>query len=377
MAAQMITDSATDQILRGCIQKVATGPEYSKDLPFAEAHAAMRHILEGKADPVQTAVLLIALRMKRETDEENTGVLQAILDTMNTVTADVNEVLDVADPYDGYTRGLPVSPFLPAVFAACDVPSVTHGLESVGPKFGTTPRKVLRAAGINVDHTPIEAAACIADANIGWCYIDQKAFAPRLHDLIPLRKRIVKRPVLTTVEVLTGPIRGRKKTHLMTGYVHKVYPPIYAHLARHAGFDSAAIVRGVEGGVIPSLKQPAKIFCYHGGGEEHPVDVNPGSIGISQPTRAVPIPDNLQPAKTRGDKIATAIDIEEAAQAAAEAGIAALQGKAGPARDSLVYAGAIMLQHLGRHDSLAAAAATVAGIIDSGKALAHFEAARN
>eukprot|EP00494_Astrolonche_serrata_P017896 UN18086 len=53
--------------MRTCIQKVATGPEYSKDLSFEEARDAMATILDGSADPVQAAVYLIALRMKRET----------------------------------------------------------------------------------------------------------------------------------------------------------------------------------------------------------------------------------------------------------------------------------------------------------------------
>ncbi|MGD2112908.1 MAG: anthranilate phosphoribosyltransferase, partial [Gammaproteobacteria bacterium] len=207
MAARMISGSDTDRLMHGCIRKVATGPEFSKNLPFGEAHAAMRHILEGKADPVQAAVLLIALRMKRETEEENTGILQAVLDTMNPVTAAVEEVVDVADPYDGYTRGLPVSPFLPAVFAACGLPSVSHGLEAVGPKFGITHRQVLRAAGIDVDLDPQQAATRIADPAIGWSYVDQQHSSPRLHDLIPLRTRMVKRPALTTVENLTGPVR--------------------------------------------------------------------------------------------------------------------------------------------------------------------------
>ena len=377
MAAQMTTDNASELIMRGCIQKVATGPEYSKNLAFEEAHAAMRQILSGQADPVQAAVLLIALRMKRETDEENSGVLQAIIDTMQGVTADVDEIIDVADPYDGYTRGLPVSPFLPAVFAACGIPSVSHGLESVGPKFGATHRKVLRAAGVNVDCTPAEAATRIADPAIGWSYVDQRESAPLLHDLVPLRKRIVKRPVLTTVEVLTGPVRGRSKTHLMTGYVHKAYPPVYAHLARHAGFDSAAIIRGVEGGVIPSLKQPARYYRYVDGSEAEMVDLDPGSISISQTTRAVPIPKSIPQSPVQGDEIATAIDIEAASTAAAETGLAALRGELGPARDSLVYAGAIMLHHLGREDSLAAAAITIAGVIDSGEVLARFEAGRS
>ena len=99
MSAQAASDTASELVMRGCIQKVATGPEYSKDLSFDEAHAAMRTVLEGRADPVQTAVFLIALRMKRETDDENAGVLQAIMDSMQHVTAEVDEVLDIADPY--------------------------------------------------------------------------------------------------------------------------------------------------------------------------------------------------------------------------------------------------------------------------------------
>jgi anthranilate phosphoribosyltransferase len=375
MASQPATDSAAELVMRGCIQKVATGPEYSKDLSFDEAYAAMRVILEGRADPVQAAVFLIALRMKRETDDENAGVLQAIMDSMQAVTADVDEVLDIADPYDGYTRGLAVSPFLPPVFAACGLPAVSHGVEKLGPKYGATHRKVLAKAGINVERSAVQAAQDLANPAIGWSYLDQKAFCPALHDLIPLRSRIVKRPVLTTVEVLTGPVRGRLKTHLMTGYVHKAYPPVYAELARQAGFDTAAIIRGVEGGVIPSLKQPARIFCYHDRGEESPLECYPDSIGIDQPTRAVPIPAETPAATRPGDEIATTVDIDAAAASAARTGLEALGGQPGPAHDSLVYAAAIVLHHLGRHDSLASAAGAVRQVLASGEALARFKAA--
>jgi anthranilate phosphoribosyltransferase len=375
MSAQPAIDNAAELVMRGCIQKVATGPEYSKDLSFDEAYAAMRTILEDRADPVQAAVFLIALRMKRETDDENAGVLQAIMDSTLTATADIDEVIDIADPYDGYTRGLAISPFLPPVFAACGLPAVSHGVDKLGPKYGATHRKVLVQAGINVDRSVAQAAQVLADPAIGWSYVDQKAFCPALHDLIPLRSRIVKRPVLTTVEVLTGPVRGRLKTHLLTGYVHKAYPPVYANLARQAGFDTAAIVRGVEGGVIPSLKQPARVFCYHDRGEESPLECYPDSIGIDQPTRAVPIPADTPAATRPGDEIATTVDIDAAAASAARTGLEALGGQPGPAHDSLVYAAAIVLHHLGRHDSLAGAADAVRQVLASGEALARFKAA--
>ena len=101
--------------LRACIQKVATGPEYSKDLSYDEAYHAMRHILSGEADEVQTSIYLISLRMKRETDEENRGTLQALIDTANICTAAVPELVDICllytspSPRDLSTSRMPSS----------------------------------------------------------------------------------------------------------------------------------------------------------------------------------------------------------------------------------------------------------------------------
>jgi anthranilate phosphoribosyltransferase len=361
--------------MRSLIQRIATGPELSKNLSLEEARTGMRLILDGKVDPVQAGIFLIALRMKRETDDENKGVLDAVREATHTVTASVDELVEIADPYDGFNRSLPASPFLPVVLAACGVPAVSHGVESVGPKFGVTHHQVLRAAGIPVDGSPEDVAAHIEDPAISWGYVDQKAFCPSLHDLIKLRMLIVKRPAITTVEVLAGPVRAHRKTHFMTGFVHKPYPRIYALLARHAGFDSALLVRGVEGGVIPSLRQTGKIFYYHDKGEEQAIEIEPSELGIEQQVRAVPLPDNLPPSKQAADKVGMAVDAQAVAKAAARVGREALAGKPGPTRDGLVYGAAVCLWHLGRYESVSGAADAVRKVLDSGKALSHLEAA--
>jgi anthranilate phosphoribosyltransferase len=46
-----------------------------------------------------------------------------------------------------------------------------------------------------------------------------------------------------------------------------------------------------------------------------------------------------------------------------------LEGQKGPTYDSLVFAGAIILWHLGREGSLRAAAERVRAALDSGKAV--------
>jgi anthranilate phosphoribosyltransferase len=356
-------------LMSSILKRIATGPELSKDISREEARAGMRLVLDGEVDPVQAGVFLIALRMKRETDDENRGLLEAIREATLRASAPVDEVLDLGDPYDGYNRTLPAAPFLPAVLAACGVPTVSHGVESMGPKYGVTHRQVLAAAGQPVDLTPEQAAARLGDARTGWAYVDQKAFCPKLYALTRLRTLIVKRPAITTAEVLAGPVRGRRRTHLVTGYVHKPYPRIYALLARHAGFDSALIVRGVEGGVIPGLTQSGKVFRVLGDAEEVPVEFKPAELGIEATARAPRIPG----AGEAEEEGAAPLDTAAVAKAAAQAGRAALEGAPGPTRDCLVYGAALCLWHLGRHASREQAAAAVRRVLDRGEARARLD----
>lgn len=161
----------------------------------------------------------------------------------------------------------------------------------------------------------------------------------------------------------------------MTGYVHKPYPRIYAMLARCAGFDSALIVRGVEGGVIPSLRQVGKAFYYHDKGEEQSLDFRPSDLAIDQPVVAAPIPEDAQREAVEDDPTAPRPENSIVAQLAAQAGLEALGGSSGPTRESLVCGGALCLWHLKRHDSLQSAAAAVRRVLDSGAALKRLKCA--
>ena len=332
----------------------------------------MRVILNDNPDPVQTAILFIALRMKRETDEENRGILQALIDSSTQVVAGVDELVDVSDPYDGYARGVPASPFLPAVLASLGVNAVSHGLEVVGPKFGATHHRVLKAAGLDVTLSVEAAAKQVSD--IGWAYVDQKQFAPGLNALMGLRERMVKRQVLNTVESLLGPIRGQTKTHFMCGYVHKAYPPIYASLARQAGFDTAMFVRGVEGGTIPSLQQKGRLFYYYEDSELAQRDLSPQDVGVTATSRAVPLPHDLPSVKVV-DSISMPVNGEALAAVSAKMGLLALGGEHGLMYDSLVYSASIALTHLNRAESMPEAAERVRAVLNSGQALEAFKAA--
>lgn len=360
-----------EKTLTSIIKRVATGPELSKSISYDEARAGIRLVLEGKADPVQAAVFLIGLRVKRETDDENKGILQGIQDKTEIVVADVEELVDIADPYNGYGRSLPSSPFLAVLLAESGISALSHGIKTVAPKFGVTHHQILQAAGVEVGLTVKDAAMQIGNPEIGWAYVDQSEFCPSLFGLTEFRKKIVKRTAISTAEVLTGPIRGTKKTHLLTGYVHNEYPPIYTMLARHSGFNSALLLRGTEGGVSPSLRKRAEFIRYWEESEDKLVDADPKEIGIERDNRLVPIPAGLLPGKDREfgpDKNNSAI-----AKLAATEGILALEGKTSATSDALLYSASLTLWHLGRYNSVKDAAVEVRKILSSGKAAVRFQ----
>ena len=174
----------SENILRGAIQKVATGPEFSKNISEEDSYQSMLDILGSDVDSVQAAIYLIALRMKRETMDENIGSLKALIDKSNIITSSVDEVIDIAEPYNGFLRNTPMSAFLPAVFSSVGLPCVTHGVETVGPKFGLTIKKILKTAGINVDQDVEIAASALSTQDLGWAYIDQEKFCQPLYKLV-------------------------------------------------------------------------------------------------------------------------------------------------------------------------------------------------
>ena len=80
--------------------------------------------------------------------------------------------MDIADPYNGYARRLPSSPFLAALLAESEVPSVSHGIEIIAPKFGVTHSRILASAGVSVNLPVAEMGKQISDPDIDWDYVD-------------------------------------------------------------------------------------------------------------------------------------------------------------------------------------------------------------
>ncbi len=280
-----IKRTTTETLMREIISKIAVGPDRGKDITKQEAYQATKALLNGKLDETHAALFLIGLRMKSESMLEYTGIFKAIEESASQVEIDLPNLVYLAEPYDGYKRGTPVAPYVPAVLAACGVPTIIQGVHSVGPKFGLTPHQTYLANGLSVNLTAKQASKRLHDSNCGWAYMDQSRVCPKLYALGPFRDKIVKRSALTTLERLLIPIKA-ENNHLVLGYVHKAYPKIYGSIASMAGFDKALLIKGLEGGISPALNKPLRTFemsdnkLSRKGIDETPIDLMRLHTGI-------------------------------------------------------------------------------------------------
>jgi len=340
------------------IQNIAVGPDRGRNISRESASLVMSGILNREVDEVQAAVFLIALRMKRESIDEFLGLFDALQDSTATVTADVDDLLLLADPFNGYVRNISITPFIPATLSACGLNSVMHGVETVGPKHGVTAHKVLKLAGINTTRSAKDVANRLAD--IGWGYVDQSCYAPELFALQDLRDRIVKRTALTTLERLLIPIKGKLNTHLVLGYVHKAYPEIYATVARVAGYKNLLLLKGVEGGLAPALNKPLRRFFFN---DELPDDIEAQKQLIESQL--------MFDAKSaaRG-----AVNSNHPVEECLDVGLDVLGGIKSISRDSLCLSSAQILIAHQPHLSLPEAVEKVQMCLDNGSAKAHFNA---
>ncbi|MFT7528901.1 MAG: anthranilate phosphoribosyltransferase [Arenicella sp.] len=346
-----------DDLIRDVIRRIAVGPDRGRDISAAEAEQVMTEILTDQVDPIQAALFLIGLRMKRESMGEFQGIFRALQDAIEPQAAAVEQLICLADPYDGYLRYVPASPFVPSILAACGLPALICGVETVGPKHGVTAHKIYKLAGINPLNDTKSAIANIE--NHGWAYLDQSQYAPELFLLGEFRDRIVKRTALTTLERLLMPIQASHKTHMVLGYVHKAYPEIYSSIAAMAGYSSALLSKGLEGGFVPALNKPIRQFQF---------DFDAPDWAFTE-KKLFDVPPQLASVDAAPSVLSCANqDTNLAAENCLKLGLEALAGTHNSLRNSLIVASA---QIIGIHqaaDNFYSAVDKVQNCLDNGSA---------
>ena len=249
--------------MKGYLKKIAAGPRLSKDLTEEEAEDALALILDEKVSKIRAGVFLIAARMKLETVPENIGYWRALQSRVSPATVDLDQLLQIADPFDGFER-LPYFGFYAIpVIAQLGLPVYGHSALPLPPKFGITFEEIL------LNHYKVgddrgELRRTLLE-KYQFSYLSTAHTLPQLEALRSLRIEIVKRPMLATLEKILLPLKARKNI-LATTYFHRGYEVALTEIGKLSQFDKVIIGNGMEGTTLFGVKE-TKMFVQDNNGE--------------------------------------------------------------------------------------------------------------
>jgi anthranilate phosphoribosyltransferase len=204
------------------IHAMGRGPGRARNLDAAEAEAAMRLILSGRADPHAIGALLMLMRYRGETPGEIAGfarAARAVLPVLPQVD------LDWPSYAAGRTRGLPWFLLAARLVAQTGARVLIHGWNS-HQSDGADVRSALALAGIARAESLDEVGALLE--RDGIAYLPIECFAPRLLELLRLREVLGLRSCINTVCRMLNPAAA-------PAAVQGVFHPPYLGLQQAAG----------------------------------------------------------------------------------------------------------------------------------------------
>ncbi len=351
------------------------------DLSTTEAESAMTFFWEPSVPEWIKGAFLQGARIKRETPTEDAVFLDSLWNKATHISVDMPYLIDLCDSYDGTNRSYHLTPFVAAVLAAMGIPTILHGVESVGPKYGITSSQLLHHAG-KANTLPLaQATTNLLNPKIGWCYLDQSQVFPELFALRQLRHDMVKRPFLATFDKLLQPIHNRTGNIVITGYVHAHYrEEVVRVLSWHHQNRMVFNLRTIEGSTNCWGKKSTPFVGYRNTATTPPL----GMDRSERPAWETPLSDFLQQdgkALVEGELVPEHFgisgedhQIDKGIQAdhIAHAALSALQGETGLVQELLIYHAAAFawLADIFPHESEAGRIAR--NVVESGKAWEHW-----
>jgi len=212
----------------------------------------MRQIMQGEATPAQIGGFLVALRMKGETLDEIEGAVTVMRELATPVDIQADFLVDTCGTGGDGSNLFNVSTASAFIVAAAGGHVAKHGNRSISSSTGSA--DVLEAAGINLNLSPEQVAACIQDIGIGFM------FAPAHHSAmkhaIGPRKELAQRTIFNMLGPMTNP--AQVKSQVVGVFDQALCRPI-AEVLQRLGSKHVLVVHAGDGLDEISLAKPTHI----------------------------------------------------------------------------------------------------------------------
>jgi len=321
--------------MKTALQAVVTRQDFSAE----DMTDIMQQIMTGTATPAQIAGFLVGLRMKGETVTEITAAAQVMRQLATAVPVQGADVIDIVGTGGDCLNTFNISTTSCFVVAAAGIKVAKHGNRSVSSQSGSA--DVLEAAGVRLDLTPAQVAACIETVGLGFM------FAPAHHSAmkhtIGVRRELGVRSLFNLLGPLTNPAKAARQ--LLGVYSRAWVEPLAATL-RNLGLQRAMVVHAEDGMDEISLNAPTYVAeLKHG--QIHSYTLTPEDLGLCR----TPL---------------EALTVENPAQSL-EILCGVLQDKPGPARDIVLLNAGAAIYVAGLAESLVEGVQRADAVLHSGE----------
>ncbi|MCU0274509.1 MAG: anthranilate phosphoribosyltransferase [Acidimicrobiales bacterium] len=315
-----------------------------RDLDRDTARSVLEVVLAGEATPAQIAALVVALRMKGETVEELSGLVDAMVAAAQPLHLPEGtiDIVGVGGSASRRRHALNVSTIACFVAAAAGATVCKHGNRRASSTSGSF--DLLEQLGVGIDLDAAGVERCVRETGVGFAFA--RTFHPAMRHAAPVRAEIGIPTVFNVLGPLSHP--GRVTRHVI-GVADPALGDRMIHVLAARGSVHALVVTG-DGGLDEfSTTGPARVLELRDG-QVRDLVVDPEALGLRRAT-----PDEL----AGGDAVRNA-----------ELARALLAGERSAHRDIVLLNAAAGLYVADRVADFAEGLEAAAAAVDDGRAAA-------
>jgi anthranilate phosphoribosyltransferase len=222
------------------------------DLTAVQMCTVMQGLMGGACGEVETAALLVALRMKGETAEELAAAAAVLREYCVHFDPGRDGVLDTCGTGGDGAGTFNISTAAALVVAGAGVPVVKHGNRAMSGRVGSA--DVLAELGVAVECDPAQARRCLDEA--GMCFCLASRFHPCTRHVGAVRRALGVRTLFNCLGPLANPARAPFQ---LLGVGRAEWLDLMAGALTRLGVRRAFVVCGHDGLDEVTLSGPTSV----------------------------------------------------------------------------------------------------------------------
>ncbi len=243
--------SATEKTV---IQLAIANLVEKQNLSKSFSRQTMESMMNGECTSAQIGSFVTALRMKGETEEEITGLVEMMREKALHVPVVGENLLDTCGTGGDGGATFNVSTASAIVAAAGGIRVAKHGNRAMSSKPTSGSMDVLEKLGVNIQLTNDQAAKCLHE--IGICFMFAPLYHQSMKHVAGPRREIGVRTIFNFLGPLSNPAGADRQ---LLGVYDRNKTELLAGVLRQLGLTRAMVVGSEEGLDEISISSPTKI----------------------------------------------------------------------------------------------------------------------